>query len=170
MAPQAEAWRETVAAVAQKAEARLAADPAGLKGLGVERKGLTVTLHYRKAPALAGWVERFAAEQSRATGLAANPGKMSIELRPPLPTDKGSVVASLAEGLSAVCYLGDDLGDLPAFETLKVLCDQGLSTLAVAVRSGVGEETPAAVLEAADLVVDGPGGAMDLLRLLAGGD
>ena len=169
--PAAKRWLATVAAVAAEAERRVAnvaGDAGDLKGVVVERKGLTVTLHYRKARALAGWVQAFAEEQSRATGLVAPPGKMSVELRPPGPTDKGTVVTALAEGLAAVSYLGDDTGDLPAFEALEVLRDQGLSTLAVAVRSGIGDETPDAVLSAADLVVDGPEGVLDVLRRLAG--
>lgn len=166
--PSAEGWVDTVAAVAAEAERRVADDPVDLRGVVVERKGLTVTLHYRRAPTLSGWLEAFAEEQSRATGLVAHPGKMSVELRPPVPSDKGTVVTALAEGLSAVCYVGDDTGDLPAFEALEVLREQGLSTLAVAVRSGIGDETPPAVLAAADLVVEGPEGVVELLRRLAG--
>ncbi len=40
---------------------------------------------------------------------------MSVELRPPVKTDKGTVVDELASGLGAACFFGDDLGDLPAF-------------------------------------------------------
>lgn len=165
--PAAEGWFDAVAGVAAEAEQLVADDPVDLRGVVVERKGLTVTLHYRKVPALAGWVEAFAEAQSQATGLVAHPGKMSVELRPPVPTDKGTVVTALAEGLSAVCYVGDDTGDLPAFEALKVLRDEGLSTLAVAVRSGIGDETPPVVLAGADLVVEGAAGVVDLLRRLA---
>ena len=173
--PAAEGWVDAVAAVAAEADRRVGGEPgeggvaADLRGVVVERKGLAVTLHYRKVPALAGSVEAFAEGQSKSTGLVAHPGKMSVELRPPVATDKGSVVIDLAQGLAAVCYLGDDTGDLPAFEALEVLRDQGLSTLAVAVRSGIGDETPVGVLGAADLVVDGPEGVVGLLRSLADG-
>lgn len=166
--PEAEVWRESVGSVATQAERRVEADPSQFAGVGVERKGLTVTLHYRRAPSEAGWVQSFAAEQADASGLVAHPGKMSVELRPPVATDKGSVVTGLSRGLSAVCYLGDDIGDLPAFEALKALRDQGVFTVAVAVRSGVGDETPARVVDAADLVVDGPNGVLGILRELAG--
>ena len=81
---------------------------------------------------------------------------MSWELRPPVPTDKGTVVAGLAAGLRAVCFVGDDTGDLPAFGVLGQLRAGGVDTLAVAVG---GPETPPEVLAAADLVVDGPAGA-----------
>lgn len=167
--PDAEGWREAVESVAAEADRRVSSAPSELAGLGVERKGLTVTLHYRKAPGLAGWVQSFSEEQAAATGLVAHPGKMSVELRPPVATDKGTVVAELARGLVAVCYLGDDMGDLPAFEVLSGLRRQGVHTLAVAVRSGVGDETPAALLAAADVIVEGTDGAVGLLQLLAGG-
>jgi trehalose 6-phosphate phosphatase len=78
--------------------------------------------------------------------------------------DKGSAVVSLASNLQAACYLGDDLGDLPAFAALAQLAVTGVATVAVAVRSA---ETPPELLERADLVVDGPEGALALLRQLA---
>ena len=157
--PEAVRWHETVDAVATAAEA---AAPAGV---GVERKGLAVTLHFRRAPEAAAWAETFAAAQATTAGLVAHPGKMSWELRPPVPTDKGTVVAELAAGLRAVCFVGDDTGDLPAFAALARLRAGGVVTLAVAVG---GSETPTEVVEAADVVVDGPAGVLVLLEALAG--
>jgi trehalose 6-phosphate phosphatase len=154
--------------VAVTADQRVAEDRERFSGLGVERKGLTVALHYRRAPALAGWVESFAKTQAAETGLVAHPGKMSMELRPPVGTDKGTVVADLADGLSALCYFGDDIGDIPAFKELARMRALDYATLAVAVRSGAGDETPPEVTAAADIVVDGPEGALEVLRALAG--
>ena len=119
----------------------------------VERKGLAVTLHFRRRARGRDWAAAFAAAEAARSGLVAHPGKMSWELRPPVPTDKGTVVAELAAGLGAVCFVGDDTGDLPAFEALRRLAAGGVTTLAVAV---AGPETPAEVLAAADMVVDGP--------------
>jgi trehalose 6-phosphate phosphatase len=96
--------------------------------------------------------------------LIAHPGKQSWELRPPVPTDKGTVVVELAAGLQAVCFAGDDTGDLSAFAALARLWAEGVETLGVAVG---GPETPPEVLDAADLVVDGPAGVLDLLEALA---
>jgi trehalose 6-phosphate phosphatase len=81
-----------------------------------------------------------------------------------VPTDKGTVLDELAAGLAAVCFAGDDNGDLPAFEVLGRLAAAGVATLSVAV---AGNETPAAVLSGADLVVDGPKGLRSLLETLA---
>jgi trehalose 6-phosphate phosphatase len=165
---EADRWRQAVESVAAAADREVGRDPERFRGFGVERKGLSVTLHYRNATGLAGWAESFAAQQADATGLVAHQGKMSVELRPPVDTDKGTVVADLASGLAAACYFGDDLGDVPAFDALDRLRADGVATLAVAVRSGIGDETPPAVLEAADIVVEGPEGAMEVLRALAG--
>lgn len=158
--PEAERWRPVVDEVASAAGAEVPA------GVYVERKGLALALHVRTAPEQAGWVEEWARRQAARTGLVAHPAKMAVELLPPVPSDKGSVVSSLAAGLDAVCYLGDDWGDLPAFDALARLAAAGVATLAVAVRSA---ESPPELLERADLVVDGPAGALALLRRLAAG-
>jgi trehalose 6-phosphate phosphatase len=156
--PGAAPWREAVADAADAAET--SAPP----GVVVERKGLSVTLHYRTAPQNAGWAEQFAAGQAAQCGLVALPGKMCVELRPPLETDKGTVVRELSAGLDAVCFIGDDQGDLAAFDELSRLREAGVATLSVAVKS---PEAPPALLSRADLIVDGPPGAMALLRQLA---
>ncbi|HLY83849.1 MAG TPA: trehalose-phosphatase [Acidimicrobiales bacterium] len=151
-------WRPVVDSVAAAAEAE--APP----GVGVERKGLAVTLHVRTAPEHAAWAAEWAERAAGRTGLVAHPGRRSVELRPPVDTDKGTVVAELAAGLDAVCFLGDDVGDLPAFATLTQLGAGGVHTLAIAVAS---DESPPELLVAADIVVDGPAGALALLEALA---
>jgi trehalose 6-phosphate phosphatase len=156
--PAATRWQGAVEAAADAAES---AAPAGLR---VERKGLALTMHFRQAPELADWAARFAAGQARLSGLVAHPGKQSWELRPPVPIDKGTVVAELAAGLAAVCFLGDDTGDLPAFAALGRLRAAGVETLAVAV---AGTETPAEMVSGADLMVDGPAGVLLVLEAMA---
>jgi trehalose 6-phosphate phosphatase len=151
-------WRPIVEQVATAASAEAPA------GVGVEHKGLAVTLHVRTAPEHLGWVETWSATQAAATGLTAHPGRMSIELRPPVEADKGTVVIELAEGLDAVLFVGDDRGDLPAFAALTRLAAEGRDTLAVAVDS---DEVPAELLAAADVVVRGPAGVLDLFEALA---
>jgi trehalose 6-phosphate phosphatase len=159
VSPSASVWRPALATAADDAEA---AAPAGVI---VERKGLATTLHYRQAPEQASWAEAIAARLVSQLGLVAHPGKMSIELRPPVATDKGTVVAELAAGLDAVCFVGDDVGDLPAFSALTRLRTLGVATLAVAVEA---RETPPQVVAAADLTVDGPAGVARLLDSLGG--
>ncbi|HEY1734358.1 MAG TPA: trehalose-phosphatase [Acidimicrobiales bacterium] len=153
----AEAWAEIVDAVADAAERDA---PAGVL---VERKSLAVGLHVRRRPERLGWVEAYATEQAAATGLVAQEGKLAYELRPPLRVDKGTIVAELAAGLASVCFAGDDTGDLPAFAALGRLRAEGVATLGIAARSA---ESPPAVLAAADVVVDGPPGVLDVWRRL----
>jgi trehalose 6-phosphate phosphatase len=156
--PEADRWRAAIHALAEEAQT------SGPTGLRVEEKGLAVTLHYRESPTLAGWAEEFAARQAASSGLVAHRGKMSWEVRPPGPTDKGTVIDQLAPGLTWVCFVGDDAGDLPAFAALRRLRAAGVETLAVAVG---GPETPEELLTAADRVVPGPEGVMELLQTLA---
>jgi len=149
-------WRQVVAEVAARADGAVPA------GVVVERKGLSVTLHYRSAPAQQPWVERFTADQARVSGLEASVAKSSIELRPPLPIDKGTAVRRLAEGFATVAFLGDDAGDLPAFAVLDDLAAAGVRTLKLAVAS---PEMPQAVRAQADALVEGPD---EVARLLSG--
>jgi trehalose 6-phosphate phosphatase len=134
--------------------------------MSVERKGLTVTLHYRGDSHLAGPVERIAAELADRHGLHLHPGKMSVELRPPVEVDKGTVILEMSAGLAAVAFAGDDIGDLPAFTALAGLRANGKATLSIA--SG-GSETPPEVIGAADIEVEGPEGILAVLRDLAAG-
>lgn len=158
-APGVEAWRPVVAEVADRLE-RTVPD-----GVWVEPKGSAVTVHWRRAPDAADRATALASAEGHRTGLAAHPGRMSYELRPPLPVDKGSVVETLTEGFGAACYLGDDLGDLPAFAALSRLADRrGLRAVTVA---AVDDESPPEVLAAADVAVEGPAGALAVLRWLA---
>lgn len=137
-------------------------------GIRVERKGaLSVTLHWRTAP------EREDAARAAAVELAARHGldeprfgRQAVELRPPVPVDKGTVVESLLDGFDAAAFAGDDLGDLPAFDALDRLV--GRHALEHALRIGVeSSEAPPELLERADLVVDGPHGLLGLLAALA---
>jgi trehalose 6-phosphate phosphatase len=156
--PEAESWREVVDRVERSA--RATAPPGTL----VEHKGLTVALHWRTATASAGWALSFAEGTARETNLELHPGKMNVELRPPLPADKGTVVAELCRDLDAACFIGDDRGDLAAFAALDRLAANGMVTCKVAAASA---EIPPDVRAAADLVVDGPEGVASLLEWLA---
>ncbi len=157
--PEAEPFRSAVEDVVRRL--RSVAPP----GVVVEGKGLAVTVHWRQAPEAQEWATEAVAAESERSGLRAHPGRMSIELRPALAVDKGSVTRGLVEGYSAACYLGDDLGDLPAFAALADLSVRtGMSTVSVAV---VDHESDPQVTEAADLSVSGPGEALALLEWLA---
>jgi trehalose 6-phosphate phosphatase len=137
------------------------------EGTWTEDKGDALAVHTRRTadPALA--LDRLRgplADLAARAGLAVEPGRMVIELRPP-GSDKGQALTDLAaqRHASSVMYVGDDLGDAPAFRAVADLRDRGLPGLAVC--SGSAEVT--ALAELADLVVDGPAGVVTLLGSLA---
>jgi trehalose 6-phosphate phosphatase len=148
-------WREIVEEVAAAGDAALPA------GISVERKGLCLTVHHRHDPSRE--PESRASVEARAeqTGLVVHPARMSFELRPPLERDKGTVLAEAAAGRAHVCFLGDDRGDLTAFDALDRMAGEGATVLRVGVDS---DEAPAALLERADIVVEGPEGSLSFLR------
>jgi trehalose 6-phosphate phosphatase len=97
-------------------------------------------------------------------GLALEPGRLVLELRP-AGSDKGTTLRAYAAEVdaAAVAYTGDDLGDLPAFDAVQALRADGVPGLTVA----SGSTEVAEIARRADLVVDGPAGVADLLDALA---
>lgn len=156
--PQSGNWREVIDDVAGRAEVR------GPVGVGVERKGLSLTLHYRTVPDQESATAAYAADEALRSGLVARPARMSWELHPPIDVDKGTAVLELVDdAFGAVAFAGDDLGDLPGFDALDELDARGVATLRIAVDSS---EAPLELLDRADLVVDGPEGLVELLESL----
>jgi len=152
----AASWRDAVEGVAARA------DVAGVAER-VERKSLSVTLHWRADPQREAAVRTWAAEEAARTGLEILPARKAVELRPPLRRDKGTALSEAAAGLGAACFMGDDRGDLAAFDALDRLASAGMHVTRIAVRS---TEMPDELERRADVVVDGPHGALDLLRAL----
>jgi trehalose 6-phosphate phosphatase len=138
--------------------------PAGIR---TEDKGHALAVHTRQAAdpqqALARLREPVTALAAR-TGLTVEPGRLVLELRP-AGTDKGSALTGLVSERksSSVMFAGDDLGDLSAFGAVRALRASGIPGITVC--SGSAEVTELSA--AADLVVDGPAGVMDLLTALA---
>jgi trehalose 6-phosphate phosphatase len=153
--PESVAWPERVAALASAAETN---GPAGMR---VELKGLSITLHYRGQPQLGDQVEQYARELAATSGLVARTARMSVELHPPIDVDKGTVLLTLAHQLAGpVLFLGDDVGDLPAFDALDTLAESGLQVFRILAQS---EESDDELLRRADLILDGPSAMIDLL-------
>jgi trehalose 6-phosphate phosphatase len=158
--PRALAYVDAVAAAAADLDALL-------PGLLVERKGdLAVTVHWRRSPDRADEAMDAVSAVSAAHGLEAPMrGRMAMELRPPVPVDKGSVVTDVVTGMHAAAFAGDDEGDVAAFAELARLHRGG--ELGAGVSIGVASsEAPDAVLDA-DVVVDGPSGLAVLMDALA---
>jgi trehalose 6-phosphate phosphatase len=153
----------------------LAAAKSGLPGLlagadpgtYVEDKGSAVAVHTRRAADPEAELERLRpplTDLASRTGLAVEPGRFVIELRP-AGSDKGRALRDLAaqRSAAAVMFCGDDRGDLPAFLAIRALRAEGTPGLAVCSGSA---EVPDLAAEA-DLVVDGPPGVVRLLSALA---
>ncbi|HET7902175.1 MAG TPA: hypothetical protein VFL59_13395, partial [Candidatus Nanopelagicales bacterium] len=96
-------------------------------------------------------------------GFEVHPGSNVLELRLP-GFDKAGAVRRLVDGRSAALYLGDDLGDLPAFAAIRELRASGRTAYSVGVRSS----DVAELAGAADVEVDDPAAAVALLAELAG--
>jgi trehalose 6-phosphate phosphatase len=139
----------------------------GVADAYVEDKGRAVAVHVRRtadptaafdlvAPPLRALADEL--------GLVVEPGRMVLELRP-AGGDKGDALRVLVaeQPPSAVAFIGDDLGDLPAFAAVETLRGDGLPGLLVC--SGSTEVSE--VADRADLVVDGPQGVAALLQALA---
>jgi trehalose 6-phosphate phosphatase len=135
-------------------------------GSYLENKKYSVAVHTRRVPDPEAWeepIDAAAREMAARHGLEVVPGKLVWELRPAVHRDKGDAVRQVVteSQARAVIMVGDDLGDLPAFVVVAELAQRGYGGLRVAVRSA---EAPPALLEAADLVVDGPEGVLTLLE------
>jgi trehalose 6-phosphate phosphatase len=149
--PEAPRWRERVRAFADDV------------AWPVEDKGLSLSFHYRTAddPEAAETYLLGAAEHARDAGLVPRFGRMVLEVRPPLETNKGTAVRYLLRqrGLERALYAGDDTTDLDAF--------RALDEIEWGVRVGVvSDEGPRGIADSADVVVQSPAEFLDLLRTL----
>lgn len=159
--PRVARWTARIAAFAD------AVDTRELQQVRVRRedKGPIVGFHWRGAPdedgavAAVATIEQAALEQ----GFEAHHGRKVLEIRPPVPIDKGRGVRWLLEDDPPAhgLYVGDDITDVDAFAGLRAVLGDG--ALCVGVRS---DETPGELEEAADAMVEGPGGVLGLLEEL----
>lgn len=138
-----------------------------LDGAHLETKGLAVAVHTRRMEdpdaaqdRLAPLLERLA----RKHGLVTEPGRMVVEVRAP-GMDKGNAVRRLQKQLhaDAMVFVGDDLGDVEAFEAVADLRRRGMVGFLVC----SGSQEQEALVDRSDVVVDGPDGVVAFLRQLA---
>jgi trehalose 6-phosphate phosphatase len=138
-------------------------------GLELEDKGPIQAVHWRQAPDPG--IARDAAERiatdAQAAGLVPHRGRMVLELRPLATVNKGTATARLvtAAEVTGALFAGDDRTDLDAFAALRELTAAGELERAVCVGVGSAEAPPTLEREA-DLLVEGTGGLLDLLREL----
>jgi trehalose 6-phosphate phosphatase len=154
LAPDAEAWAERVQEFADEA------------GWPPERKRFSVSFHWRGHPEpdeAEREIGRIASAGEEA-GFRVRWGRKVIDVVPPIDASKGTAVARLLEAhpeVERALFAGDDTTDVDAFRAL------GEAGLELALRIAIASpEGPAALREAADVVVDGPEALVDLLRQL----
>lgn len=136
----------------------------------VEDKGAIMAFHWRGAPDERAAERRTAeiAREAEAAGLATHRGRMVLEVRPPVRVTKGDITRELVlrSGARTALFGGDDTTDLDGFAALDGLLAEG--SLDAAVRVGVAsEDGPPAIVERADVVVDGVNGFAAVLAELA---
>ena len=135
----------------------------------MEDKGPIKAFHWRDVPdeaAAEKWLQNVA-QKAEAAKLEIHWGRKVLEIRPPVPVDKGQAVASMvrSKGVRTALYGGDDVTDLDAFDALHALVADGDldAAVCVGVRS---DEGPRAIVERADVAVDGVPGFRDVLLAL----
>ncbi|HEV2724507.1 MAG TPA: trehalose-phosphatase [Thermoleophilaceae bacterium] len=135
----------------------------------IEDKGPIKAFHWRDVPdeaAAEQWLQNVAQEAQEAE-LEIHWGRKVLEIRPPVPVDKGQGVTRMLQssGVRSALYGGDDVTDLDAFDALQSLVASGDldAAVCVGVRS---TEGPRAIVDRADLVVDGVSGFRDVLLAL----
>jgi trehalose 6-phosphate phosphatase len=139
-------------------------------GAYVEDKQYAVAVHIRRVADPAAWaaaIDEAAQQIADRHGLEVVLGKLVWELRPAVRSDKGDAVRRVIGESNArtVIVAGDDLGDLSAFAAAVELKAHGGDALRVAVDSA---EAPRALIDQADVIVDGPPGLLAFLRRLLG--
>ncbi|PJG46930.1 trehalose-phosphatase [Sphingobium sp. LB126] len=112
-----------------EAEAAFQTFAAGKSGVLVERKTISVGLHFRGAPQWGTAAGDLATALAEQLGLAVQPGKMLYELRPG-GADKGSAVQALMQrrpmaGGTPV-FIGDDITDEEGFAAARELGGAGI--------------------------------------------
>jgi trehalose 6-phosphate phosphatase len=143
--------------------------------LYVEDKGPSVAFHFRQAADADVARERVLAAIADAQttagehGLATLEGRRVVELAPAGSGGKGAAVERLisVERATTAIVLGDDVSDAAAFEAVRGARGDGRLADGVTIAVHGAAETPARVMEAADLVLGSPRDAARVLSLVA---
>lgn len=128
----------------------------------IEEKGVVLTLHWRRAQATEQALREIAQRAVDLKGLLAREGKQSIEVFPPGVPSKSDVVRALSKKSRVIAFIGDDIGDLEAYDALDEL-KISMQTFRVCVTS---DEVPDNMTERADLVLESHMETIALLNAL----
>ena len=130
-----------------------------MKGISIEDKGVTLTIHYRLCP------DHQSARQDILAAIENSPhakslriiqeSKYAINLLPPVNVDKGTATLDLIQeyNLQGGVYLGDDITDIYAFRAIHAACrDLDFQGFAIGITS---QEMPEKLAEEADFTLNG---------------
>ena len=164
--PEVASWADRVRHFVQEHESR----ELRILRVRTEDKGPISAFHWRGARDEERALElvKQVASAAEEAGLDIHWGRKVLEVRPPVPIDKGQAVRRLLEEhpMRAGLFGGDDRTDLDGFEALDALVSEGV--LQQAVKVGLeSEEGPPEIVERADIVVDGVPGFRAVLQALA---
>lgn len=139
----------------------------GLAGARVEHKGRAIGVHTRELDDPAGAFTMLLpalGELALENNLRLEPGKYVLELRA-AGSDKGDAMREIVKETRArqTIFIGDDLGDLPAFDAVRRLRERGTPGLLVCSASSEQD----ALTDHADLIATGPTGVAHWLTSLA---
>jgi trehalose 6-phosphate phosphatase len=128
------------------------------EGITVENKGITATVHYRRSPdprLAEKHVLEVIRNSPKANQLQVMPGRMAVNLLPPVAANKGTATRELITGyhLRRGIYLGDDVTDIDAFRAIHAAPPEtDFKGWAIAVTS---RETPPDLIREADFTLKG---------------
>ncbi len=141
------------------------------KGISIDNKGVTATIHYRLCPDHQSARQDILAaiEDSRHTKSlrVMQESKYAINLLPPVRVDKGTATLDLIQeyNLQGGVYLGDDLTDIDAFRAIHTACrDLDFKGFAIGITS---QEMPAKLAEEADFTLNGVNDVERFLKWLS---
>ncbi len=158
-------------AIGRALDAALARVPS-LPGVRTDHKGISASVHYRQAadPHGARAAILDALGDLEPSGLRIGHGRMIVELRAAGLGDKGTAVREIVEryGLRGAVVMGDDVTDLDMFSAVDDLRAAGRLRAAIVAVGGSDHEVPPEITAAADVVLDTPADAAELLARLAG--
>jgi len=129
-----------------------------IKGVIIEDKGVTATIHYRLCPEpqSAEKVILAAIDNSpRARSLRIIQERMAIDLLPPVEVNKGTATLDLIRGynLQGGIYLGNDTTDIDAFRAIHAASrDSNFQGIAIGI---ISQETPEKLMTEADFTLNG---------------
>lgn len=128
-----------------------------IKGLKLEDKGICLSIHYRECEDPEAIREKILETFGRsiyAKNITVSEGRKIVEFKPPLGFDKGSILENIIKEhtLERVIYLGDDITDLDAFNSLgKLQNEEKIMGVSVLIQSS---EIPDYVKEGSSFFVE----------------